>query len=103
MDAAAARAAPTGLTPVRLWVLAGNARALAFYERYGLPAGRWQVDLPLPLAGRAGTAVELARAAVPPAPSRLSRPGGAATRPDRQQHQQRDADPARRRCCPGTS
>ena len=35
MDVAVGRLRERGLTPVRLWVLAGNARGLAFYERYG--------------------------------------------------------------------
>jgi GNAT superfamily N-acetyltransferase len=42
MDAAVAWAHGGGLDPVRLWVLEGNARARAFYERYGfrLDGGR---------------------------------------------------------------
>jgi GNAT superfamily N-acetyltransferase len=35
MDSAVAHLTGRGLLPVRLWVLAGNARALTFYRRYG--------------------------------------------------------------------
>jgi ribosomal protein S18 acetylase RimI-like enzyme len=35
MTGAVDRLRARGLAPVRLWVLAGNARGLAFYERYG--------------------------------------------------------------------
>jgi ribosomal protein S18 acetylase RimI-like enzyme len=35
MTEAVDRLRARGLAPVRLWVLAGNARGLAFYERYG--------------------------------------------------------------------
>ena len=35
MDEAVTRLRTRGLAPVRLWVIAGNARGLAFYERYG--------------------------------------------------------------------
>jgi ribosomal protein S18 acetylase RimI-like enzyme len=35
MDEAVARLRQRGFTRIRLWVLAGNARAIAFYERYG--------------------------------------------------------------------
>ena len=35
MNEAVTRLRARGLAPVRLWVLAGNARGLAFYERYG--------------------------------------------------------------------
>jgi ribosomal protein S18 acetylase RimI-like enzyme len=35
MDEAVRRLRERKLTPVRLWVLAGNARGLTFYERYG--------------------------------------------------------------------
>ena len=35
MNGAVDRLRARGLAPVRLWVLAGNARGLAFYERYG--------------------------------------------------------------------
>ena len=35
MDEAVRRLRGRNLMPVRLWVLAGNARGLTFYERYG--------------------------------------------------------------------
>jgi len=35
MDAAVALLRERGLTPIRLWALVDNARALAFYHRYG--------------------------------------------------------------------
>ena len=38
MDEAVARLRGRQLTPVRLWVLAGNARGITFYERYGFRA-----------------------------------------------------------------
>jgi ribosomal protein S18 acetylase RimI-like enzyme len=38
MDEAVARLRERELTPVRLWVLAGNARGITFYERYGFRA-----------------------------------------------------------------
>jgi ribosomal protein S18 acetylase RimI-like enzyme len=38
MDEAVARLRQRNLAPVRLWVLAGNARGIAFYERYGFRA-----------------------------------------------------------------
>src|SRR5690242_4081726 len=38
MDEAVARLVTRDLTPVRLWVLAGNARGITFYERYGFRA-----------------------------------------------------------------
>jgi ribosomal protein S18 acetylase RimI-like enzyme len=38
MDEAVVRLRERGLTPVRLWVLAGNARGITFYERYGFRA-----------------------------------------------------------------
>jgi GNAT superfamily N-acetyltransferase len=42
MDAAVEHLRGAGLTPIRLWVLEANARARAFYERYGfrLDGGR---------------------------------------------------------------
>jgi len=50
MNAAVRWLAARDLAPVRLWMLAGNARALAFYERYGfgLDGGRAQIVLEQP-------------------------------------------------------
>jgi GNAT superfamily N-acetyltransferase len=50
MDAAVAWAHGQGLDPVRLWVLEENARARAFYERYGfrLDGGRSTYTLEQP-------------------------------------------------------
>jgi len=47
MDAAVHWLGEQGLLPVRLWMLAGNARALAFYQRYGfrLDGGRSKIVL----------------------------------------------------------
>ena len=47
MDTAVHWLGEAGLLPVRLWMLVGNARALAFYERYGfrLDGGRSQIVL----------------------------------------------------------
>lgn len=47
MDAAVRWLGEQGLLPVRLWMLVGNARALAFYQRYGfrLDGGRSQIVL----------------------------------------------------------
>lgn len=50
MDEAVAVLRGRGLEPIRLWVLQGNARALAFYERYGfrLDGGRSKITIEQP-------------------------------------------------------
>lgn len=50
MNAAVRWLAARDLAPVRLWMLTGNARALAFYERYGfrLDGGRAQIAVEKP-------------------------------------------------------
>jgi GNAT superfamily N-acetyltransferase len=61
MDAAVAGLTERGLTPVRVWVLAGNARAFAFYQRYGFRDDDSRGTFPVQQPGELPVQLELLR------------------------------------------